>query len=155
MRFRKLRIAWSVAWGIACVLLIVFWVRSYWYLDTGYCQLFQSPTIAAMSVEGRFLIGVEQPGSSGTQLGFGSRSLKAVPREVIPMGMDKSKFGFNAKTYAIGWILEAPPCSIVGIGLFAVAVPWIRWPKHFTLRTLLIATTLVAVVLGLIVWLRR
>ena len=31
MRFRKLRIAWSVVWGIACVLLIVLWVRSYWW----------------------------------------------------------------------------------------------------------------------------
>ena len=33
MRFRKLRIAWSVVWGIACVLLIVLWVRSYWSVD--------------------------------------------------------------------------------------------------------------------------
>src|SRR5688572_24972679 len=33
MRFRKLRIAWSVAWGIACLLLIVLWMRSYWYID--------------------------------------------------------------------------------------------------------------------------
>ena len=31
MRFRKLRIAWSVVCGIACVLLIVLWVRSYWW----------------------------------------------------------------------------------------------------------------------------
>ena len=30
MRFRKLRIAWSVAWGVVAVLLIVLWVRSYW-----------------------------------------------------------------------------------------------------------------------------
>src|SRR4051812_42476544 len=29
MRFRKLRIAWSVFWGLAAVLLIVLWVRSY------------------------------------------------------------------------------------------------------------------------------
>src|SRR3954466_10399403 len=29
MRFRKLRIAWSAGWGLACVLLIVLWVRSY------------------------------------------------------------------------------------------------------------------------------
>ena len=33
MRFRKLRIAWSVVWGLACVLLIALWVRSYWYWD--------------------------------------------------------------------------------------------------------------------------
>src|SRR4051794_10959899 len=33
MRFRKLRIAWSVMCLIACVLLIVLWVRSYWWAD--------------------------------------------------------------------------------------------------------------------------
>src|SRR4051812_7318078 len=30
MRFPKLRIAWSVFCGLACVLLVVLWVRSYW-----------------------------------------------------------------------------------------------------------------------------
>src|SRR5213595_422032 len=33
MRFRKLRIAWSVICGLACVLTLVLWVLSYWYLD--------------------------------------------------------------------------------------------------------------------------
>ena len=33
MKFRKLRIAWSVTWGIAAVLLIALWVRSYWVYD--------------------------------------------------------------------------------------------------------------------------
>ena len=36
MRFRKLRIAWSVACGLACVLLIVLWARSYWWCDNCY-----------------------------------------------------------------------------------------------------------------------
>jgi hypothetical protein len=39
----------------------------------------------------------------------------------------------------------------IGFGVLA-AIPWLR--RRFTLRTLLIATTLLAVVLGLIVWLR-
>src|SRR5262245_56059937 len=30
---RGLRIAWSVWWGILCVLLVVLWVRSYWFKD--------------------------------------------------------------------------------------------------------------------------
>jgi hypothetical protein len=30
MKRRKLRIEWSVAWGITAVLLIVLWIRSYW-----------------------------------------------------------------------------------------------------------------------------
>jgi len=35
MRFRKLRIAWSVVWGLAAVLLIALWVRSY----SGYANI--------------------------------------------------------------------------------------------------------------------
>src|SRR3954464_14026389 len=33
MRFRKLRIAWSVFLGLVCVLLVVLWVRSYWFRE--------------------------------------------------------------------------------------------------------------------------
>jgi hypothetical protein len=32
-------------------------------------------------------------------------------------------------------------------------IPWMPWPNRFSLRTLLIVTTLVAVLLGLVVWL--
>jgi hypothetical protein len=32
MRFRKLRIAWSVFCGLGCLLLIVLWVWSYLYV---------------------------------------------------------------------------------------------------------------------------
>ena len=34
MKFRKLRIAWSVMCGIVCVLLIVLWVRSFTVMDS-------------------------------------------------------------------------------------------------------------------------
>ncbi len=40
-------------------------------------------------------------------------------------------------------------CLLLVAGAFA-ALPWLRW--RFSLRTLLIAMTLVAAVLGLIVW---
>jgi hypothetical protein len=33
MKHRKLRIAWSVTWGIAAMLIIALWVRSYWYWE--------------------------------------------------------------------------------------------------------------------------
>lgn len=32
-RFRKLRIAWSMAWVIVCLLVIALWVRSYYRRD--------------------------------------------------------------------------------------------------------------------------
>src|SRR5690348_2515574 len=34
MRFRKLRIGWSVVWGVLAVLLGVFWVRSFWWRES-------------------------------------------------------------------------------------------------------------------------
>src|SRR6185436_7674145 len=34
MKHHKLRIAWSVAWGVVAVLLCVLWVRSYSWADT-------------------------------------------------------------------------------------------------------------------------
>ena len=42
------------------------------------------------------------------------------------------------------WILALTVAILAG-------VPWIRWSKQFTIRTMLIATALVALVLGIIV----
>src|SRR3954465_9450231 len=38
MRFRKLRIAWSVFWGVLALLLVVLLVRSYSRLDALFCE---------------------------------------------------------------------------------------------------------------------
>jgi hypothetical protein len=48
--------------------------------------------------------------------------------------------------------LDVPYWFAVMLMIVASATPW--FPLRFSLRTLLIATTLVAVVLGLAVWLR-
>jgi hypothetical protein len=32
-KYRKLRIAWSVGWGIVAVLLVVLWARSYRWVE--------------------------------------------------------------------------------------------------------------------------
>ena len=39
MRLRKLRIVWSVAWGVAAILLVVLWVRGYWRYQRVYFQV--------------------------------------------------------------------------------------------------------------------
>jgi hypothetical protein len=33
MKYRKLRVVWSVPWGVACVLFLVLWIRSYYRRD--------------------------------------------------------------------------------------------------------------------------
>jgi hypothetical protein len=148
--FRYLRIAWSVVCGIFCVLLIVLWVRSYWYVDIGFFKV----------TNGVFLYGGSMPGTFGFHI---------YPEEYVPTGMRHLP--------AEEWRRARPKREGLGLlGTFriddqevlvpywfwllipaAVAVaPWLPWwSKRFSLRTLLIAMTLVAVVLGLIVWLVR
>ena len=53
MKYRKLRIAWSVGCAIACVLLIALWVRSYWRADTAVVVVSQSSI-----VDNWFLVGI-------------------------------------------------------------------------------------------------
>ncbi len=118
MKYRKLRIAWSVGCGILCVLLIVLWVRSYG--DT-------QPTE---------IIGVPLWVIDGTIRIYDPSPPPVPTKDFIFIGD--------------GCIGRLPIWSLAtGVTAFA-ALPWIRW--RFSLRTLIIAITLVAVVLGLIVW---
>ncbi len=76
--------------------------------------------------------------------------------------MDSYKVTVATTKVSFHWIWPTPPPSGARLViadwlptlLFATlaAVPWLPWSNRFSLRTLLIATTLVAVVLGLIVW---
>jgi hypothetical protein len=122
MRFRKLRIAWSVGCGIACVLLIVLWVRSIQHDDV-FPEQWKNPTIQIRSYRGTF----------------------EVTRWVSP-----SKWTMTP--YAI---IKIPYLVLTLITGAAAITPCVRWSKSFSLRTLLIATTLVAALLGFVVYMAK
>src|SRR4051812_47765657 len=52
MKFRKLRIAWSVVWGVVAVLLILLWARSYWRWGAFFSPPINSTAIWTDSVQG-------------------------------------------------------------------------------------------------------
>jgi len=140
MKSRKLRIAWSVACGIACVLLIALWVRSYFACDTleinSNSQTFQFNNFQGVVYE-------------RTTLSNNSVNPLWLLNTGRPTRLSKSHLfptvgGFGA--FVPLW------CPTLLAGMLA-AVPWVHW--RFSLRTLLIATTSIGIVLGLIVWLSR
>jgi hypothetical protein len=148
-RFRKLRIAWSVSWGVVAVLLLALWVRSYWRCDS-IATPFASGGLSLHSVVGRCLIEFCIPNSDETLI-YGIHSTEAAQDDDFrdlkfpgPLG----GFEFVSSpdnTWAIipHWFLVAGAAALMG-------VPWLR--MHFNLRTLFIATTLLAVLLGILVW---
>jgi hypothetical protein len=150
MRFRKLRIAWSVAWGLAALLLIVLWVRSYWWIDF---VTVPNPMAAQIS-SGRGTIRFPRQNVPTPSWRFVTISMVEVAAELKAQGEEPPVsprppllyFDIKPSYVALSYLY---PLVVFGA---ITGIPWIG--NRFSLRTLLIATTLVAVVLGLIVWLR-
>jgi hypothetical protein len=159
MRFRKLRIAWSVWCGVASVLLIVLWVRSYWEYD-----LVQGPTSAGNLVfssswqgriQGRI---IPWPGASSRNKEW---SWYPTPAEDQKRLFERLNIDwelppvFSVIIRKSIWNVTVAHWLLVIVAATFTIVPWIPWSTRFSLRTLLIATTLVAVVLGLAVYATR
>ena len=141
MRFRKLRIAWSVVWGLAAVLLIALWVRSYQTCD----RTSMTSHLFGVSTEGAFIVAwtddLRYQRFFMTLMNYPSRT------SIEPQ---KGFLGFLSDWHSDLWYVQTPYWFLVALGVILAAAPWL--PRRFTLRTLLIATTLVAVLLGLIVY---
>ena len=145
MKYLKLRIAWSVAWGVVAVLLVALWVRS--YSDHHLDILPQRPTGPPFALV------------NSTYLLRGSICSYTFVHESHWLYNWLPSARLQGAGFLLAWT-NAPPWYFAGVPLwFPVAIaiglggiPWLRW--RFTLRTLLIVTTLVALSLGLVVWLR-
>jgi hypothetical protein len=150
MRFRKLRIAWSVVWGVAAVLLIALWVRSYWYCDT-IEGVGPSPAIfcfATMNGD------VDVLGVPDFQRLFSISESSVVSESIKGVQVESRAIWLPRYTVMPNMMSELQvPCWMIVLLIGGLCTaPWIRWSKRFSLRTLLIATTLVAVGLGTIVY---
>jgi hypothetical protein len=150
MRFRKLRIAWSVGCGILCVLLCALWMRSYWIDDRLVGPVFGADVLTIESVYGRtdlFYLGpvVRGPTSWTHVAGDAETMVELAPS--WSMSVTAFHFEWSEERFVVfpHWFLIAFIAILSGL-------PWIRRSNRFTLRTLLIAITAIAVVLGLVVW---
>jgi hypothetical protein len=140
MKYRKLRIAWSMASGIVAVLLIALWVRSYWFFDDElYYVDGNNRGWYVDSIHGgvTFVTSMHSPTDPGKWRGYGAWNPG-------PLGFDQFSTSRSSSFRVPYWIL------CVGASSF-VSIPWMC--KRFGTRTLLITTTLVAIALGIIVWL--
>lgn len=163
MKFKKTRIGFSVCCGVLCLLLIGMWVRSYWRFERISTQPPNTALVEPVveSLLGRVWFIWPQYGIGMSWWEFSSvrpedyfhvKSLDYVyrPKDVLGFGIG----------YYTQWGFCVPHWFLAGACVALAAVPWIRWSSipwekwswRFSLRTLLIFTTLVALVLGLVVY---
>jgi hypothetical protein len=140
---RYLRIAWTVSCGIVCLFLIALWVRSYVLSD--YLVL-KSLNIEIDSLFG--VLCIYQPGTLTGDWIIESASIE----ELRGVGLKRNPLHYLFAFRFHEWIVMPHWFVAFGFGSFA-AVPWLRW--RYSLGTLLIATTLVAIGLGTIIALSR
>jgi hypothetical protein len=149
MKYRKLRIAWSVAWGLLCLLLIVLWVRSYWWIDYNYMRLrpMSKSHITFWSMQGACWIGVESNVvNPPIRFSRGVVSVESWLRRIGSSGHDLNELWPPLDLRTQGLLKFSYWFSASIVAATGVA-PWLR--MRFSLRTLLIAMTLAAVGLGL------
>jgi hypothetical protein len=159
MRFRKLRIAWSVWWGLVCVLLIVLWVRSYDKWDWLRGEVFDNIWIDARSLHGEIgfncgydarspLLPLDWSTHSNLQVrGHWATADNGISTSLQEKGILGFYFNAGKNSLHTSFPHWFPPIMV----LVLAAASWLPF-KRFSLRTLLIATTLVAGVLGLAVY---
>jgi hypothetical protein len=156
MRYRTLRIAWSAVCGVMCVLLIVLWAHSiHGWRNHLLVGLWDVNGIGVQARDGHLAVTYYfDPKPINYHLLFFRDN---PPLEVGETWKDeRGQYpgeGFGVKTllwkngFGISMAFWVPVVTCI----LLASVPWLRW--RFSLRTLLITTTLVAVLLGLVVWL--
>src|SRR4051794_29631502 len=133
MSYRQLRIAFSVLCGITCLLLIALGVRSYSYVDFTKVLGHEITTWRGrLFLDETFL---------HTPTNFDDDDVQSTLRSYYTFDV-LTTTADDASRFGEGWAVSFWP--LVGVTVSFVAAPWIRW--RFSLRTLLIATTLVAMV---------
>jgi hypothetical protein len=157
MRFRKLRIAWSLGCAIACMLLIALWVRSYWWVTN-----IQVPNILGHDNQMVLSQGTIHISSC---FNYEPESMSALIHNYHRSTIDYNDFSgapeyrqFLFRVQELGRYdlrLIFPYWSAAIVSAAIAALPWLSCIRRFSLRTLLIATTLLAVLLGLIVAVTR
>jgi hypothetical protein len=158
MSYRELRIAWSVGWGLAAVVMCMLWVRSYWVEDvlekrTAWQLMRLESETSRLSF--RQISPTRNPGT--IQILLDEMELGGFHSRRPVGGDDRSAYWHQTSVVSFGCfgrasnrVIFIPHWFPVVVFAAISATPWIRWSRRFSLRALLIATALVAVVLGLI-----
>jgi hypothetical protein len=141
---KYLRIAVTALSLTTCVLLIALWVRTLFAIDT-----IQGPVgnihVVATSRHSGLSIGLVRLNRMPH-----SWSHKSEPANEKVSVQYSSVIGFGIHSSNRLSAIRLPVWCILLLSAAAATVPWLPW--RFSLRTMLIAMTVVAALLGLVIW---
>jgi hypothetical protein len=149
MKHRKLRIAWSVAWGIACVLLFALWASSYRWGNSASMPLGRQRTLGEILSRGNltlqtypntfqlYVAEIQQYAYVPKGWEWTTTPQPDVPIDLLPK-IPSFHFASSNGTLSVGF-----PIGL--LALIAAFISGVSWSSlQFSLHTLLITTTVIA-----------
>lgn len=148
---RRLRIAASVLFTVVAVALCLLWMRSYWVADAVFKSVTRNSAVNVNSNCGIISIYVLREGFWGNYRGGQLTVSHGPPADSQDLLRELFQFGIqdNGPHH---WLYFPHSALVLVFGTAAAISAWMPSSSRFSLRTLLVVTTLVAVVLGLGVW---
>jgi hypothetical protein len=148
LRFRKIRIAWSVVWGIIAVLVVALWARSFWWTGMLLPRLTNERVVLT---HGELYFNTDCAWRSFRTQSFyvpGCSDEWMIEEVWAPDAntIEVMHYGFRSPVWP----------AVVALPLMA-AGPWLSSARsfRFSLRTMLFATMVAALGLGILAWLLR
>jgi hypothetical protein len=143
-----LRIAVTALSLTACVLLIALWARSYTWVEAVRTISTNGGVIQLVSIPGTLGVGLFKSAEPWSFFRMSTSQWRGVVTK-----SDSSQLqirGGRVRNQTVDQVF-LPYWVLIILSTVSSVFPWIQSPHRFSLRTLLIATTLVAVVLGIVV----
>ena len=144
VRFLKVRIAWSVGWSIACLLLITFWARSHYKIEQLLAPIGGSRYVSVVSCPNRFGFEFSDESPTNTWAVISFPTDQWIASFYLNFGAPPAILA-NQFSVDDGGVLM-PYWFGISVAVAASMCPWLR--PRFSCRALLIGMTLVAMLLG-------
>jgi hypothetical protein len=141
------RIGFSATCGILCLLLIVFWIRSYRSEPSSFHAYRIKVSVSRGVLTSWRPYDEPRPLLEEIVLSYSGPAPKSVPID-FPVDVLGHRLFWSGWSF---WIIQVPIWSLVLVSVALAGVASIRWSNRFSLRTLLIAITLVGLLLGVII----
>lgn len=148
---RWFRIAATAAILSASALMASLWLRNFWRADVVWAPLPGHGQLVIASLQGQMELAVYLSVSASSPL-WGAKDYSVTWNHLSEVLFPRTvPLRFRRLRNSQGVNLSAPYWFLVPVSWVFAAAPWIRWSTRFSLRAMLIATTLVAVALGIYV----
>lgn len=144
-------------------LMFILWLRNFWQSDVVWAPLPGQGHVVIASLQGQVEFAVSLPTGTSPP----ATAVRMRPQNTPRWGAESYSVSWNSLgdvllpmvkplRYRRLWTgrelnLMAPYWCLIPFTWMLAAAPWVRWSKRFSLRAFFIATTLIAVGLGIYV----